>query len=110
MEICIGLYLYSRCYKSYYLIIRKANKPNPNYDKHNKLSSESWAPYQILNIGNSKKVSLIDFISCLEEILDKKAIKKFMPIQQVRLKLLCLTQARFKIYMEFSQRLILKMV
>ena len=62
-------------------LLEKPTKPNPNYDKHNKFSSESWAPYQILNIGNSKKVSLIDFISCLEEILDKKAIKKFMPIQ-----------------------------
>lgn len=41
----------------------------------------SPAPYKIYNIGNSSPVNLMDFIEAIEEALDKKAIKEFMPIQ-----------------------------
>ena len=40
------------------------------------------APYRIVNIGNSNKVKLIDFIDTVEEILNKKAIRNYMPIQK----------------------------
>jgi UDP-glucuronate 4-epimerase len=39
------------------------------------------SPYQILNIGNNKPVSLLYFIECLEESFGKKAIKDFMEMQ-----------------------------
>ena len=40
------------------------------------------APFRIVNIGNSKKVKLLDFIETIEEILNKKAIRNYMPIQK----------------------------
>ncbi|MDC3382546.1 GDP-mannose 4,6-dehydratase [Candidatus Pelagibacter sp.] len=40
------------------------------------------APYRVVNIGNSYKVKLIDFIDAIEEILGKKAIRNFMPMQK----------------------------
>ena len=37
--------------------------------------------YKIYNIGNNNTVKLLDFISEIEKVLNKTAIKKFMPIQ-----------------------------
>lgn len=39
------------------------------------------APYRIVNIGNSEKVRLLDFIEALEEALGQKAIRNYMEIQ-----------------------------
>ncbi|WP_253378557.1 NAD-dependent epimerase/dehydratase family protein [Notoacmeibacter sp. MSK16QG-6] len=39
------------------------------------------APFRIVNIGNSDKVRLLDFIDAIEEALDKKAIRNYMPMQ-----------------------------
>lgn len=39
------------------------------------------APFRIVNIGNSEKVQLLDFIDAIEEALGKKAIRNFMPMQ-----------------------------
>ena len=41
----------------------------------------SFAPYRIYNIGNNKPVELLRFIEIIEEKLGKKAIKKFLPLQ-----------------------------
>jgi UDP-glucuronate 4-epimerase len=38
-------------------------------------------PFKLYNIGNSDPVQLMDFIAAIEEILQKKAIRKFMPMQ-----------------------------
>ena len=40
------------------------------------------APFRIVNIGNTKKVYLLDFISTLEKGLDKKSIRNEMPMQK----------------------------
>ena len=40
------------------------------------------APIRILNIGNTKKVLLSNFIYEIEKRLGKKAIKKFLPMQK----------------------------
>ena len=40
------------------------------------------APWRVVNIGNSEKVRLLDFISAIEEACDRKAIKNLMPIQK----------------------------
>jgi len=37
--------------------------------------------YEIFNLGNSNPVTLEHFIACLEEIIGKKARKKYLPIQ-----------------------------
>ncbi|MDB3895026.1 GDP-mannose 4,6-dehydratase [Candidatus Pelagibacter sp.] len=39
------------------------------------------APFRIINIGNSEKIKLIDFIDAIEETLNKKAIRNYMPMQ-----------------------------
>ena len=40
------------------------------------------APIRILNIGNTKKVLLSDFINTIEKRLGKKANKNFLPMQK----------------------------
>ena len=40
------------------------------------------APYRIVNIGNSDKVRLMDFVEAIEEVLGKTAVKNFMPMQK----------------------------
>ena len=44
--------------------------------------SYSLAPYRIFNIGNGKPIKLMDFINLLEEKLNIKAVKNFLPMQQ----------------------------
>lgn len=39
------------------------------------------APFRIVNIGNSDKVRLLDFIDAIEDCLGKKAIRNYMPMQ-----------------------------
>ena len=50
----------------------KSNKPDP---------ASSNAPWRIFNIGNSKPVKLMDYISALEKALGKKAKINFLPLQ-----------------------------
>ena len=45
-------------------------------------SLSSVAPYRILNIGNTRKIFLLDFINELEKILGIKAIRNYMPMQK----------------------------
>ena len=40
------------------------------------------APFRILNIGNTKKVFLLDFIKEIEKVLGKKAKRNYMPLQK----------------------------
>ena len=62
-------------------VIRKPPLKNNSLDYQNLKPNNSWAPYQIFNIGNSKPIPLMDFIDALEKKLGKKAIKEFLPIQ-----------------------------
>jgi UDP-glucuronate 4-epimerase len=39
------------------------------------------APYRIVNIGNSEKVKLLDFVDAIEDSLGQKAIRNYMPMQ-----------------------------
>ncbi|MBT8506272.1 capsular biosynthesis protein CpsI [Coxiella-like endosymbiont of Rhipicephalus sanguineus] len=43
--------------------------------------AKSKAPYRIYNIGSNNPIPLLDFIAVLEKVLNKKAIKNFLPIQ-----------------------------
>ena len=45
------------------------------------ITNKNAISYKIYNIGNNNTVKLLDFINEIERILNKKAIKKFMPIQ-----------------------------
>ncbi|MFC7060546.1 NAD-dependent epimerase [Halobacillus seohaensis] len=59
------------------------NKPSPNLEWNGASPdpASSYAPYKIYNLGNSKPVKLLDFVSAIENKLGKKAIKEFMPLQ-----------------------------
>jgi len=39
------------------------------------------APFRVVNIGNSDKVRLLDFVDAIEDCLGKKAIRNYMDIQ-----------------------------
>jgi len=39
------------------------------------------APYRVVNIGNSDKVRLLDFVDAIEDAVGKKAIRNYMPMQ-----------------------------
>lgn len=57
----------------------------PTGDQHwsgkNPDAATSFAPYRVFNIGNNRPVQLLDFIEVLEEKLQKRAIKNYLPIQ-----------------------------
>ena len=62
-------------------LMRKA----PNLNQLGKIRNDSLspvAPYRILNIGNTKKIYLLDFINELEKQLEKKAIRNYMKMQK----------------------------
>lgn len=39
------------------------------------------APFRVVNIGNSEKVRLLDFIEAIEDCLGQKALRNYMPMQ-----------------------------
>lgn len=39
------------------------------------------APFRVVNIGNNNKVSLLDFVSAIEEVLGKQARRNLLPMQ-----------------------------
>jgi UDP-glucuronate 4-epimerase len=45
-------------------------------------SISSVAPFRIVNIGNSEKIKLLDFIEAIEDELGLKAIRNYMPMQE----------------------------
>lgn len=40
------------------------------------------APFRVVNIGNSDKVRLMDFVDAIETEVGKKAVRNYMPMQQ----------------------------
>jgi len=62
-------------------LINKPAIPLKNFDKTNPDASRSWCPYMIFNIGNSQPASLMTYIEAIEKATNKKAIKKYMPMQ-----------------------------
>ena len=57
----------------------------PNLNQLGKIRNDSLssvAPFRILNIGNTKKVYLLDLINELEKQLKKKAIRNYMKMQK----------------------------
>ena len=54
---------------------------NLDWDSNQPDPATSKVPWRIYNIGNNKPVQLMDYISALEKILDKKAKINFLPLQ-----------------------------
>ena len=64
-----------------YLLSKKIPKSSTNKNLKKNESLSSVAPFRVVNIGNSKTEKLKDFINILEQELDKKAKKIFLPMQ-----------------------------
>ena len=65
--------------------IRLLIDKKPETSLNLKLNNDSLspvAPFRIVNIGNSNPVKLMDFIRIIEEILGKKAIINYLPMQK----------------------------
>ena len=65
--------------------IYKLLKKAPSLKVVKKIKNDSLspvAPFRILNIGNTKKIYLLSFINSLEKVLNKKAKKKYLPMQK----------------------------
>ena len=56
-------------------------KPNPDWDSTIADPATSSAPYRIYNVGNQRPTRLLDYISCIEQVLGKEANKEFLPMQ-----------------------------
>ena len=63
-------------------LIKKIPKYNKNPNSNTLDSLSSVAPFRIVNIGNSKKIKLLDFIKAIEVNLGKKALRNYMPMQK----------------------------
>ncbi|MEM0908587.1 MAG: NAD-dependent epimerase [Pseudomonadota bacterium] len=65
-------------------VIRTSDRPaepDPHWNGRAPDPARSNAPYRIYNIGNGAPAQLGEYISALEEALQKPAIKKLLPLQ-----------------------------
>ena len=63
-------------------LITKIAKPDKDWDAEKTDPATSFAPYRLFNIGNNQQVELMQYIEFIEERLNMKAIKKFLPMQE----------------------------
>ena len=63
-------------------LIDKPARKNSHYSDESLNPSDSWAPYRIFNVGNSRKISLMNFIEILENELGQKSRKIFIEMQK----------------------------
>lgn len=62
-------------------VTERIASPNLEWSSDTPDPSSSPAPYKIYNIGNNNVVELERYIEVLEEVLGKKAIRNYMPMQ-----------------------------
>jgi len=63
-------------------LIPKPPQQNDAWDAVNPDPSSSSAPYRILNIGNSKPITIMKYVEILEKKIGVDAIKNFEPMRQ----------------------------
>ena len=68
--------------KSISLLMKAIPKNKENFNTNKIDSLSSIAPFRVVNIGNSKKIKLLDFIKAIENSLGLKAIRNYMPMQK----------------------------
>ena len=87
----IDIYNKGKMYRDYTYIddivdgINKLLNKTPSLYQKKKIKNDSLspvAPFRILNIGNTRKVYLLDFINTLEKMIGLKAKKNYMPMQK----------------------------
>ncbi len=62
-------------------VLSNPAKPNPEWTGQRPEPGSSSSPYRIYNIGNPNVIELEYFLSLLENLLGKKAIRKDLPMQ-----------------------------
>ena len=62
-------------------LLDKPAKKNEKFDRYKPQPGLSWSPSMIFNIGNSSPIKLLDYIDVLEQKLEIKAKKEFLPMQ-----------------------------
>ena len=67
--------------ESIFLLMNIYPEENNNFDTNKPDPSGSWAPYRILNIGNSEPIPLMKYINEIELSLDKKALIEYQDMQ-----------------------------
>jgi UDP-glucuronate 4-epimerase len=55
---------------------------SPDDAAGNRLGVSPSAPFRIVNIGNGEPVNLLAFVESIERAIGKKAIRKYLPMQQ----------------------------
>ena len=87
----IDIYNKGKMYRDYTYVddivdgIYKLLNKTPSLNSKKKFRNDSLspvAPFRILNIGNTKKIYLLDFINTLEKELNKKIKRNYMPMQK----------------------------
>ena len=87
----IDIYNKGKMYRDYTYVddivdgIFKILNKIPKISSKRKIKNDSLspvAPFRILNIGNTKKIYLLDFINTLEKILNKKIKRNYLPMQK----------------------------
>ena len=87
----IDIYNKGKMYRDYTYVddivdgIFKILNKIPKINSKRKIKNDSLspvAPFRILNIGNTKKIYLLDFINTLEKILNKKIKRTYLPMQK----------------------------
>ena len=66
-------------------VVRVLDKPpaaQPGFDRQAPDPATSWAAHRLLNIGNNRRMELMDFIKALETALGVEAQKNFLPMQE----------------------------
>lgn len=64
------------------LALEKPATPDSQWQAETPNAATSAAPYRIYNIGYGQPVSLMAYIEAIESALGKKAIKKYLPLQE----------------------------
>jgi len=62
-------------------VLDRAPSPDPAWDAARPDPAGSSAPYRLYNIGNHNPVELGHFVATLEQALDRKAVKRLLPMQ-----------------------------
>jgi len=62
-------------------VVKNTAAPNEDWDGDNPDPCSSSVPYRVYNIGNNSVVELSRYIEVIEEVVGKKAIFNYMPMQ-----------------------------
>jgi UDP-glucuronate 4-epimerase len=62
-------------------VVGNTATPNPDWDGNAPDPCTSSAPFRVYNIGNNQVVELSRYIEVIEEVVGKKAIYNYMPMQ-----------------------------